>query len=264
MLPSRPLRSAIFALALLLAALPAAAYIIILTDGSKIVADHEYRVENGKAIITLPNGTETFLDVKEIDRKATEEANRQGYGSALVIKDGTTKDAKAGENPPTAEQKSLTELAAESSRRAMRLEPRRREDATDLAEPEKTLAGYVDLGTLTRRPYSDMELAGEMQQFFRGQGIDNVELYQGTEPNRPFAEITTNSEASVFRALEVAAEALLAVRESHPRQVDALEVLLATPDRLRAGQFVLTPDLAQELVGDNVEVSRFFVENVQF
>ncbi len=263
MRPSRPIRSAVLAVVLLLAALPAAAYIIVLTDGSKIVADHEYRVENGKAIITLPNGTETFLDASEIDRKATEEANKQGYGSALVIKDATTKDLDPSAKP-AAHEKTLTELAAEGAGRAMRSEPRRRQGSTDVAEPGKTLAGYLDLGKLTRHPYSDMELATEIQRFFRGQGIDDVELYQGTRTDRPFAEITTNSEASVFRALEVAAEALLAVRESHPKQIEALEVLLATPEGLRAGQFVLTPDLAQELVGDNVEVSRFFVENVQF
>ncbi len=260
----RPIRSTVIALVLLLAALPAAAYIIVLKDGSKIVADHEYRVENGKAIITLPNGTETFLDASEIDRKATEEANTQGYGSALVIKDATAKELPAAKKSEAPREKTLAELAAERTGRGPRLEPRRREETTDVAEPSKTLAGYVDLGTLTRRAYPDMELAAEMQRFFRGQGIDNVELYQGTQADRPFAEITTNSEASVFRTLEVAAEALLAVRESHPDQVAALEVLLATPDRLRAGQFVLTPQLAQELVGDDVEVSKFFVDNVQF
>ncbi len=262
--PVRPIRTALLALALLLAALPAAAYTIVLTDGSKIVADHEYRVEDGKAIITLPNGTETFLDASEIDRKATEEANKQGYGTALVIKDGTAKELEPADKPAAQHEKTLAELAAERAGQRPRLEPRRREGSTDLAQPSKTLAGYVDLGTLTRRPFPDLELASELQRFFRGQGIDNVELYQGTRQDRPFAEITTNSEASVFRALQVAAEALLAVRESHPKQIEALEVLLATPDRSRAGQFVLTPDLAQELVGDNVEVSRFFVENVEF
>lgn len=260
----RPIRTAVLALAFLLAALPAAAYIIVLKDGSKIVADHEYRVENGRAIITMPNGTETFLDVKEIDRAATEEANKQGYGSALVIKDGTGKTVSPTAQAQEPEEKSLAELSAERTRRQPLLETRRREESTDLAQPSKTFAGYVDLGTLTRRPFPNLELASEMQRFFRGQGIDNVELYQGTQTDRPFAEITTNSEASVFRALQVAAEALLAVRESHPKEISALEVLLATPDRSRAGQFVLTPDLAKELVGDNVEVSKFFVENVQF
>jgi hypothetical protein len=91
-----------------------------------------------------------------------------------------------------------------------------------------------------------------------------VELYQGTQASRPFAEISTNSEASVFRALKIAAEALLAVQQDHPDKVSALELLLATPERERAGQFVLTRDLARDLVGDHVEVAHFFVEHVQF
>jgi len=254
------------ALAALILSAPAMAYVIVLKSGDTIIADKEYRIENGKAIIELPNGTSTFLDANEIDVEATRKANEEGYGKALVIEGGDARTRTEADSRPEEERrKSLADLAASRDGK-VKLEPYRREQpaATPGEVAIKTRAGFVDLQSLPRRPFRDVELAGEMQRFFRGQGIDNVELYQGTQPSRPFAEITTNSEASVFRALEIAAEALLAVQQDHPDRVAALELLLATPERERAGQFVLTRDLAQDLVGDHVEVAHFFVQHVQF
>jgi len=253
------------ALATLTLAGPALAYVVVLKSGDTIIADKEYTVRNGRAIIELPNGTSTFINADEIDVEATRKANEAGYGKALVIEGGDTRNRTEADNRPEEEKrKSLADLAASRDGK-VKLEPYRREQPTNSASTTvKTKAGFVDLQSLPRRPFRDVELASEMQRFFRGQGIDNVELYQGTESTRPFAEISTNSEASVFRALEIAAEALLAVQQDHPDKVTALELLLATPERDRAGQFVLTRDLAQQLVGDHVEVAHFFVQHVQF
>lgn len=252
---------AVLLLGALLAA-PAAGYIVVLKDGSRIVADKEYEVRDGKAIITLPSGTQTFIDADEIDREATEEANRRGYGKAVIIDHPEAQRVKAAPEPQEP-RKSLADLAQRESG-LDRLEPQRRESHTGEGAITRTPAGFIDLSSLPPRAFRELELAGEIQRFFRGQGVDGVELYQGSQPDRLYAEITTNSEASVFRALEVAAEALLATRESHPGRLAVLELYLATPDRERAGQFVLTEELARELVEDAVEVSRFFVENVQF
>lgn len=255
----RPLAAAL--LCLLLAS-PLTAYVVVLKDGSKIVADKEYEVRDGKAIITLPNGTETFIDAGEIDREATEEANQRGFGGAVVIEGSDTRQVKTAP-PPEERRQTLADVASPETR-LDRLPPQRREDRTKQGLTARTRAGYTDLSSLPPRPFQDLDLAAQVQRFFRGQGIDGVELYQGSQGDRLYAEISTNSEASVFRALEVAAEALLAARDSHPGEVSVLELFLATPDRERAGQFVLTPELARELVGGETEVSRFYVDHVQF
>lgn len=260
---ARPL-AAVLALALVwtLLAPPAAAYIVVLKDGSRIVADKEYEIRGERAIITLPNGTETFLDAAEIDREATEEANQRGYGRALIIDRSDTKQVRAAPEPEE-RSKSLTELAGRETR-PDRLEPHRRRERAGDGAAGRTPAGYLDLSSLPHRPFANLDLAAEVQLLLRGQGIDGVELYQGSEPDRLYAGITANSEASVFRALEVAAAALLAASDSHPGEVSALELYLTTSDRQRAGQFVLTPELARELVGGGIEASRFFVKHVQF
>lgn len=258
--PHRPVVLAV--LAALLLAVPASAYIVVMKDGSKITAAEEYEVRGDKAIITLPSGAVTQIDLDEIDQEETRRANSRGYGDAELVDDGTTRQV---ENAPveTTPKRNLSDIA---DRRTQldRLEPRRRAERGAIRAPERTAAGFTDLSRLVRQPFADLEAASEVQRFFRGQGIDGVELYQGTRPDHLYVEVTTASEASVFRSLEVAAQALLASRESHPEAIEAMELYLATPDRERAGQFVLTRALAENLVGGGTEVSQFFLENVQF
>ena len=67
---------------------PASAYTIYLKDGSRILARDKYGVDGDRAIITLENGTETFLAFAEIDVERTEEANQGNLGNALVFEDG--------------------------------------------------------------------------------------------------------------------------------------------------------------------------------
>lgn len=266
-MPHPPLpRPAILALLALLVAAPllAAGYTIYLKDGSRIVAKAKHRIENGRAIITLPNGTQTFVPAAQIDGPRTEEANRTGHGGALILP-GSTQDVGPAPVQP-AKDKTLADLitARGAAPRELPENRREKEQAPASGRLGKTKAGYFDLGTLARKPYSHAEVTSELQQFFRGQGIETVEIYDGTQAGRPLLELTTPSEGSVFQALTTAANALLHVRNLHPNRVEAFELLLTTPARERAGQFVLTPELATDLVSKKVDVTAFFVRNVQF
>src|SRR5947199_1264929 len=73
-------RPAILFLAALLASatllLAASAYTIFLKDGSSLVARQKYTVQNGRAIIILLNGTETFVALDKIDIPRTDAANK--------------------------------------------------------------------------------------------------------------------------------------------------------------------------------------------
>lgn len=263
-MPTRkPYRCVVLAvLAALLLAVPASAYIVVMKDGSQITAAKEYEVRGDKAIITLPSGAVTQIALDEIDREETRKVNSRGYGDAELVDDGTTRQVKKAPAETTS-KRDLSDIA-DGRTQLDRLEPRRRAERGAIRTPDRTAAGFTDLSRLVRQPFADLEAAAEVQRFFRGQGIDGVELYQGTRTGHLYVELTTASEASVFRSLEVAAQALLASRESHPEAIDAMELYLATPDRERAGQFVLTRALAEELVGGGTEVSQFFLENVQF
>ncbi|HEX5757671.1 MAG TPA: hypothetical protein VF121_00610, partial [Thermoanaerobaculia bacterium] len=156
----------------------------------------------------------------------------------------------------------LADLAARSAPAPR--EPAARRETTRRPAAARTGAGFPDFLTRASQPYPDLEVAAELQQIYHGRGIEEVQVFAGTRGDRPFVEITTNSEASVLRALTASAEALLQLRRRLPGKVAALELLMTTPARERAGQFVLTPEMADELAGKRVEVTAFFVRNVQF
>ena len=265
----RTWRRSILAAFSLLAVSPLFAYTIYLKDGSTVQAKDKYTLDGDRAVITLPNGTQTFLPAKKIDVARTEQANQNDYGSAVVIDD-------SHQAPPpsavTAPKKTISDLIHTKPPEPRPLPPARREARPGSTPPVanaspgsllKTRAGFLDLATLARRPFAQGDVAGELQQFFRSQGIEEVEIYQGTQSERPMVEVTTNSEGGVFKALAVGANALLRTRDKHPR-ISGFELLLMTPGKERAGQFVLTPELATELASRHIEVSAFYLNNVQF
>jgi hypothetical protein len=262
----RPATLALFALSALLTAtalLAAAGYTIFLKDGSNLVAKQKYTIQDGRAIITLLNGTQTFVRADQIDVPRTEAANKSGYGTGVLIP-GSPQDIGTVPAQPRRDE-TLADLIHQKGA-GPRDVPANRRDKEQTAGGRllKTKAGYNDLSTLTRKPYAHPDVTAELQQFFHGQGLEGIEIYEGTQGDRPLIEISTNSEGSVFKALGIAANALLRIRDASPSRVNAFEVLLNTPARERAGQFVLTPEMAAELVSKKVDVTAFFVKNVQF
>jgi hypothetical protein len=262
----RPLQWITAAAVALLLASPAAAYTIYLKSGKTIQAKGKYTVRDGKALITLPSGTQSSFNASEIDVERTEAANKSDYGGNAVILDpGTTEPAQR--QAAANQQKRLSDMIANRQAARELPGPGREKAATPDAarSAAKTRAGYSDLTAIGRRPFPQADVLAELQQFFHGQGIDDVEIYSGTRPDRPLVEVTTPSEGSVFRTLGIASNALLHVRDRFPNgKVTAFELLMTTPQRERAGQFVLTPEMASDLVAKKIEVPAFFVQNVQF
>lgn len=113
----------------LVVAAPLGAYTIYLKDGSRIIAREAHKIEEGKALIVLQNGTQTFIDAAEIDLERTAEANRANYGTALILEDGEFKEAPTEYVAPREE--TLTDIARPGSRP----EPRARRPAEDSQAP---------------------------------------------------------------------------------------------------------------------------------
>jgi hypothetical protein len=254
-------RCAIIVLALTSAA-PLAAYTVWLKDGSSLAARGKYEVRNGKAIITLTNGTQTFIDAAKIDVPKTEASNR---GADYGITDlGNTRVLPGDETPPP-QQKSITDLIATHSPSSRRLPSARRERDNGVpGQPSRSKAGYLDLESLPRTPFARTEVTAELLQFFRSQNIDEVQVYAGSQADHLLVEIATASEGSVFQSVTASANALLRLRDRFPQQVSALELLLKAPAHEKAGQFVLTPEHAADLVAKKVDVPAYFIANVQF
>jgi hypothetical protein len=276
--PVFPLRSALsfrrtlLTLALLLWAVPALAYTVYLKDGQQIIAKSEYQVRDGKAYITLVNGTRTQIDLDEIDVEKTRKANAgAAYGSAVILEDGRTEEVPA---PPRREkqEETLSDLIRKGEAGPAHVPDGAPTGRSGSSRPEaqggpqrtETPAGYVDLLALPRRPADNEALAQTLQSAFREGQMQQVKVYQGTRPDRPLVEVTTDSESAVLRALAVGASVLHRLRERYPEDLAGLELLMVTPDRRRGGQFQLTPQQAAALLQREIDPGTFFLENVQF
>ena len=219
-------------------------------------------VLDGRAIIVLLNRTESFVKASEIDVPRTEKANQGNIGNTVVI---------PGDPRPIGPQvdmskkdKTLKDLIA-NRESAPRDAPTSRRNKEEIVPGRigKTKAGFTDLSTLTRNPYPQWRSSPTCSSSSTGRGSTRWSSTKAPG-GPPLLELTTNSEASVFKALLAASNALIHIRGLHPQRVAAFEILMTTPARERAGQFVLTPQMAEDLVAKRVEVASFFLQNVQF
>ncbi|MCP4658806.1 MAG: hypothetical protein GY856_25625 [bacterium] len=259
-----PFRRFAIALILLVVATPTWAYIVYLKDGSQIVTKEKYRVVGDQAYLILPSGTETSMNVSEIDVAKTDELNQVDIGTARVLEGVGTRTTP---EPSEAEvdRETLGDLLGGRSGLSLPPVSKRQEAvAMEVEALPLTKAGFVDLMKLSRNPYTDSEITTELLQYLKGQGVEEIKIYQGTAADSPLIEIVTNSEASVFKVLKDCANALVQMHGRFPEKVGALEVLMVTGSQVRAGQFVLTPAMGNLLVTGAIDAPTFFCRHVQF
>lgn len=240
---------------LVVAAAPLYAYTVVLRDGSTIQARGKYRVEGERALITLQNGTETFLSLSEIDIEETEAVNRDGYEGAVVLENsGGEIEAVAPPAPPPDMTDAATPSGATPAAEGTEAVPGR---------PRVTAAGNLDFATLPRAPYPDSQVVRLLDRHFRGQRLTAVDVLRGSRDDRVLLSVTVGSEGEVFRAIALAATGLGTLAEGGHTQVEAIELLMRTATGGDAGQFLLTPELVAPLVEGETEISDFYVRNVR-
>lgn len=254
-------RTVVVALAALLITAPLSAYTVILVDGSQMLAKEKPRVEGDRVIITLQNGTETFLPVDEVDFEATEEFNQMNLGGAVLIEDGQTKALPS--EVESEEETTLGDLITSGRAKTRTRAPVKRPDMTDPSGPARSKSGYLDLRSLRRQAYGDLEVMSELRSYFTSQGLE-AQVFRGSRGDRALIEVITSSESAVFKTLEVAARALPQMRDRHTERIAALELIMRTTRGSSAGQFVITPDLAAALNDGSTDTAAFFVTYVQF
>ena len=256
----RPLLRPLAFLLALSAAGPALAYTIYLKDGSQILAKQKYIVRGEKAIIKLPSGTDTAIALNEIDVVRTDNANVQDLGTAILIEDGQGLRIPAGEVPlPKRQEVSDLIRSGGASVQEGTTAP-----ATPGAGAAKRPPGFDDRPTVsTRTPLRDTDLAGAMRAYVGERGLP-VEVVQGSAARRPLLVYETESEGNVFRALLASAAALVDAQKKFPGAVDAVEMVCETSDGSLGARFTLNPQQAADLLAQRLEITRFFVDNVQF
>jgi len=254
------LRRTLVLLAVALAAAPALAYTIYLKDGSKLVAREKWVVQGDKAIIVLPSGAQSMIDFAEIDIERTEEANQSKLsGTATVIEGGREKEFREKEPPPP--PKPTLQDMIRSKEAQFKVEPNTA-PLSSLPRAGSTISNRRD--EVKRAPFPDADIATDILAFAGARGVSALGVYRGQNARQPLLVYEVASEGSVFKALVVSANALIHMNSARPGAVDAFEVECETAAGSPGGKFVLTPQLAADLVSGRYEITRFYVENVIF
>jgi hypothetical protein len=260
------MRRTLLALALLLAASPLAGYLIVFKDGTTLEAKEKYKVQGKMAVITLPSGAQSQYPLDRIDVAKTDAKN---FGSAQVLSDASQRPTP----PPTPPPPSLSDVAGQH--RSL-LPPPPPPHATPKPTPAvlaqgdggksetAATAAHVDFLRLARVPASNVVIAGAVGDAMRAHGVTRASIYDGSQPRRLLVEVAANSEGGVFQAIGATAQAILEVQAKHPGGLDALELFVATDNRQRAGQFLITPERAQELVTRQLDLTAFYLKYVEF
>lgn len=269
--PRTSLRAVLVLVVLLVAAGPLGAYTIYLKDGSTLQAREKYKQQGSTALITLPSGAQSTLPMAQIDVERTQRGNATDFGNATVMEEPAAPKPATEQKPKGA---SLAELAAQRRVAPMPTGPSTTTSApaperAAVAEPArgtvpKTPAGFVDFFHTPRSPVSRTELQAAVAELLRAHGVANAGVYAGSQSRRVLVEVPVNSEGAVFQAIGATAQALLGLEAKGIRNIDAIELFLATDHRQRAGQFLITPERAHELVGKKIDLTQFYVRYVEF
>ncbi|MEL7059741.1 MAG: hypothetical protein AAGN46_06910 [Acidobacteriota bacterium] len=248
----------------------AIAYVVIFKDGSQILTAEAPEVRGDQVILTLPNGTQNSYRASAVDFEKTEEANAGNRLSNARALEGVGLSEIETNTEPEEPTQTLSDLIG-SRRGAAAQRPSAQEqepppattpDQQPAADLPRTPAGFIDLQSIERRSARNSDRANAVVAYLKGRNHPDVRSYEGTLPGRLLLEIGATSEASIFKALTDASNALLQIREQHA-DLDALEILLIA-DGSRAGQFTLTPELANLLAQERLESPSFFVRYVEF
>ncbi len=223
-------------------------YVVYLKDGSTYMAKEKYKVENGKAIITLTNGTIISIDLNLIDVKKTEKMNKKGIDSAIIL------ESEKKESPIAAAAKpSLGDIAKQ-------LNPN---IPTTIKSPSKT-KGQDKKTKEGEKPYDD-----EVVRKAIGSVLDNVYLFehnilQGETPDSVKIIVITDNEKDVFNSLSAITKAATELYDKGKKSINKLEIYLKTTAGAPAGRFIIDIEEARTLAEGKITPPQFFIKYILF
>lgn len=232
----------VLAAALVLAAPAALAeYIVVLRDGRRYEATEKYKLQNGKAIITLTNGRTIQIEVDSIDQAASDAATRSGLGDAKVLATVPTQaPASAGPSRP-----SLGSLATIR-------QPQTR--ANNSSSPSDSIGTPATPGARL-----DPVLASKFTAAFENVGLFERALEMRTETVLRI-DVTADNEDHVFKAIS----ATSFIYANVPSNLEAVELFMRTSTGGSSGRFQMTKEQAIALANQKIEWYDYFVRNVLY
>lgn len=247
------LRSAASLLVVLLAA-PAAAYVIMLKDGSRIVAKEKPNVQGKNWVFVIPSGNRQSIPIAEVDMEKTEKVNASGTGDAYDLGDTTTtiQTGSADSRKPSLSEYIKTNKKSEMGQPVV---------PTPTAAPEGGFASRPIPGEATGAGAIDPVVNDTFTRALEGASIRGARLSPMAQGVR--LQAITDTEQQVFAAIGAVARGLKECR-SLGKPLERAELTLGTSAGEGAGKFVMTAEDAESLLNGKTSAPKYFVAAVQF
>jgi hypothetical protein len=225
-----------------------AVYIIILRNGSRIVAQKRYEVKGENAVFRNKTGTLMSVPLEQIDIQKSARVNAMNLGDAVALE--FVDEVKPTPVPsPTPSVGSLGRIRE------------------GLAAPEADAAKPTPTPGITfqEKGYSDkqVELA-----FTEGLERSHIYLYRMSEGTRPgyfFVEVQVNGQREVLEALDAITTTYHLLHQSAPdRTPERVEIQMLNESAKEAGLFRISAADASDLVLKKITPEDFFVKHVIF
>lgn len=226
----------VFSLSLaLVATLAFADYTVVLKDGRRFAAKEKWTIVDGKAIVTLTNGTIIQIDPSAIDAARSEEVTRSGLGDAKILETG-----QAATQPRPQPKSSLGDLAT--------IRRQQQTNQPTSSSPQRTATGRIDA-----------EVASKFGAAFENVGLFDARL-SPSEPGRLRIDVTADNEDQVFKAISATSFIFANV----PSEYSIVELFMSTTIGGSAGRFQMTKEDARALANKQLEWSDYYIRKVIF
>jgi len=237
------------AVALLLLAHEAqAVYVIVLRNGTRIVAQEKYIVKGPNALFSTKTGSYTLIPLSQVDLEATEKLNSLNLGDVQTL-DWVDIQKTTPTPTPTVPVSSLGRL------RGYLAKPE-----ADATKPTPTP------GVMFRdKRFHDPQVDQAFQQ-----GLESYHLYlyrtsQGTQQTFLFIELQVNGQPETLKALQAVSQTYQLLAEKAPNRIpERVEIQMLNESGKEAGVFRISAADAAELVSGKISAENFFIKHVIF
>ena len=218
----------------------AASYWVVMKDGTRYEARAKWTIVNGKATMTLTNGSVLALDPSAIDAAKSEEVTRLGGGELLGVEQRATPTSKASE--------------IGSAIRLRKLQP---------AQPTAAAPPPVATETVAIAPGPGLgqNVISKFERGFEDIGIFEHKVIS-TGPHSLRADLTADNEEKVFNTLTATAFLMMHNAGVAGVQIDSVDLFMKTTTFGAAGRFHITREDAQALDSKTITPANYFVLKV--
>jgi len=220
-----------------------ASYWVVMKDGTRYEARSKWTMANGKATITLTNGSVLAVDPNSIDVAKSEQVTRLGGGELLGVEQTTSNAAEKSTLGNTIRLRKL---------------PPSQTPAPAPAAPAGGAAPTIEPGTGL-----GADVISKFERAFENVGIFEHKLVS-TGPHSLRADLTADNEDKVFNTLTATAFLMMHNAGIPGAQIDAVDLFLKTTTGGAAGRFHVTHDDAQALEAKTITPQSYFVMKVLF